>query len=276
MTRFWVLLLAVGALLLWACEPTALPSPEILSVEPAEVEASTGAELRIQFEALLPASLDYGGQRVESAISEVRVRIAGRDVPIERIEKDGFLVVRVPTELAPGTYAVELLLSDGREATHTAGFTVTRKKDSQGPASPFLGDAGSPHPDRGDGGPTDPPGDLDGGPAPDAGEDLDGGAPVQPGITGFVFHSIGAQVRDESFPIVIRALGPDARDFQGTVALSTSKGTIAPDTAGPFENGVVEVRVTISLPNPGVGVVITATGAQRASGSSNEFLVRPR
>lgn len=262
-TRARLLSAATGALLV-GCAPSALPEPTIVSVEPAQVEAHTSAELRIRYDALLPLTVDYSRETAPSAMNAMKVYIGEQLAPIQRFERPSTVIVSVPDDVPEGEHEVRLVLSDGREAKRPQHLVVGPSASAMFPGE----DGGT----KSDGGTSVPgrPGDLgaDGGTEGDS----DGGARELFGISGYQFDSIGEQVRDTPFVITLRAQGSAAATFDGTVSLSVSKGTITPTTAGPFKDGVVEVTVSVDHPS---SLFITAEDAHGVTGSSNEFQVRP-
>lgn len=265
MTRACLVLLA-GALL-GGCELASAPQPSILDVEPSEwVANGQSVELRLHVDALLPGAMDYGSRSVSSddLAEVVQVWIGERRAVVQRSEPGGILVVTVPADLAAGEHELRLVLSDGREARRAQGLVVKSATETSVPIEP----------------PTGPVELSDGGtPAPDAGtvdQELppDGGTRQERhGLSGFRFDPIEEATRNEPFELVLSAEGSEAASFQGSVTLTVSKGTISPTTAGPFENGVL--RVTVTVDHPGGKIVITAEDEHGNVGSTSEFRVRP-
>lgn len=100
------------------------------------------------------------------------------------------------------------------------------------------------------------------------------GFTVQPPTeAAFSFGEIPDQFVGESFEITIRAEGPDARQFEDTVTLTSGKGQVTPRTSGRFTQGERTERVTID--SPGNNWII-ATDAAGNVGVSETFVVRPR
>lgn len=253
MSRACLVLLA--AALLGGCEPASAPQPSILAVEPSELVASgERVELRLRVDALLPGTMDYGSRSVsgDALASVVQVWAGEQRMEVQRSEPGGILVVLAPADLAVGEHELRLVLSDGREARRSQGLVVRSASDTgipgRDPSGPVeLADGGTPTPD--------------------------GGARERFGLSGFRIEPVGEQVLNAPFPLVLRAEGSMAPSFQGSVTLSASKGAISPTTVGPFDNGVLEVTVT--LDHPGDKVVITAVDEHGNVGSTNEFQVRP-
>ncbi len=253
MSRALLALLA-GALL-GACELASAPPPSILAVEPTEVMTGEPVELRLHIDALMPGTMDYGNRSVsgDPLSSVVRVWVGERQVEVVGHEPGGLLVVRVPADLAEGTHDVRLVLSDGREALRAQGLVVTSVFDSdlftQQPDAPV---------ERADGGtsPTD---------AGLVGE--------RDGLSGFRIEPVEEQVREVPFVLELHAQGSGARSFQGSVTLSVDQGSIEPAVVGPFEDGLL--RVKVKLDQPGAKRVITAVDKHGNAGRTNEFRVRP-
>lgn len=89
---------------------------------------------------------------------------------------------------------------------------------------------------------------------------------------GYTFDPIAAQERGVPFEITLRAQGSAAADFDGTVQLSASKGSISPSVTGPFENGVRVETVTVTPVAD--ELTITASDDAGHSGTSNAFSTR--
>lgn len=87
----------------------------------------------------------------------------------------------------------------------------------------------------------------------------------------FTFDEIPEQVVDAPFTVTIRANGPNAARFQGSVTLESGKGRLLPRRSGPFTDGVRTERLTIDM--PGLNWV-TATDEEGNQGSSAPFHVR--
>lgn len=93
----------------------------------------------------------------------------------------------------------------------------------------------------------------------------------------YAFDTIDPQTSGQPFTITLRAQGPAASTFHGTVALNAVGGSISPSQSGPFVNGVrVEtVTVTASTQNTNGDVVLTARDLGGHVGLSNVFKVHP-
>lgn len=252
--RSRVLSALLAGALLGACEPASMPQPSILAVEPAEVVTGERVELRLHIDALLPGTMDYGRRSVsgEPLSSVVQVWVGEQPAEVQRYEPGGILVVLVPAGVAEGAHDVRLVLSDGREAVRPQALVVM---------SVFEADV------------------LIGGPAEDAGSD--GGTPSsdaglreeRAGLSGFHIESVEEQVRDVPFVLELHAQGSGARAFQGSVTLSVDQGSIEPAVAGPFEDGLLRVKVRVD--QPGAKRVITAVDTHGNEGRTNAFRVRP-
>jgi len=90
----------------------------------------------------------------------------------------------------------------------------------------------------------------------------------------FTYAVIGTQHSGTAFTVTITARAADnsvVTSFTGTVALSTSSGTISPTTSGAFSAGTRTETVTITGPYR-TNQTITATGGSPSStGTSNAF-----
>jgi hypothetical protein len=111
----------------------------------------------------------------------------------------------------------------------------------------------------------------------------DGQQLVRPGaleVTGplmldtFQIDPIGPQLRQEPFPVTIRATGPDAQRFQGRVLLRSNKGKLDPEWSNPFQQGVLTQDVSIDA--TGGNVLIEMVDCARRTVLSNEFRLDPR
>lgn len=241
---------ATGALLvlccLAGCEPASLPAPSILSVDPERIPAGGASVLTVQVSAVLPVSVDYHTQTVDTSQLGMTLLIAGQEAEIAFAEPDGKLTVAVPEGLSQGAYDVQLELADGREAVRVEAFSVVS-------AMTFGGDGGTPA----DGGAAEMPGEL----------------LARGGLTGYQIDPIGEQVRGVPFKVTLRAVGPAASSFQGTGVLRASKGKAAHITTGAFVGGVRQEELAIDKPGGQVFLMIEDTLGNK--GLSNSFRVRP-
>jgi hypothetical protein len=234
MTRVTYVLLVLFCLV--GCGPAALPEPSILSVEPEMIAAEGPAVLTVQVSAVLPVTVNYHTETVDTSQLGMTLLIAGQRTDIAFAERDGKLTVAVPEGLAQGAYDVQLALADGREAMREEAFSVV-------PAA------------SGDG-------------------DVPEGVVVRGGLTGYTIDPIGEQVRGVPFKVTIRAVGPGASTFQGMGVLRASKGQGAPLTTGTFAGGVRQEELT--LEQPGGQVFLMIEDALGNKGLSNSFRVRPQ
>lgn len=99
------------------------------------------------------------------------------------------------------------------------------------------------------------------------------GFEVTPGVfpTGYTIDPIGTQVRQRPFTITVRAQGPGADTFNGSVELLVSRGAITPDVSAPFRNGVLTQEVVLTAPTD--DAVITVRDSQGNEARSNVFVV---
>ncbi len=239
-------LLLLATLLLGAC--AAAPAPEILSVTPGLIFANEPARLTISLDSAIPVQVDYAREQASQATAQVRIGDA--EARVEELQPDGTLIVTAPTGLESGKYDVRVSLSDGREAVSLQALTVVELRS--GPVDPD-GDGGAPIEQLPDGGIVVGDGEA--------------------GITGFSFAPIAElQQSGESFEVRIEALGPGARVFQDTVALSISKSnaSVSPTTLTCAE-GACEGSVTVT--GKGGNMKLTVTYG-RAQGTSNGFKVK--
>ncbi|WP_224246203.1 hypothetical protein [Hyalangium gracile] len=221
-----------------ACEGAPLnnhPSPvTVVSIEPSEMTTDAPTALILQLSGL-PAHLDYG--RGHATLPPITVTFgAVLSVPGEPLPHDR-VRAQVPQGLPPGSYDVGIQLADGHTASLPMALIVREAPDGGTP------DGGTP----------------------------DGGGPP-PGITGFSFQTLSEQVQGVPFVIAIRAMGPDAVRFQGTVELS-SAWQVTPSVTEPFHDGVLVMDVSIQT--PGDTVTLTARDSEGRTGTSNPFRVRP-
>ncbi|NBD11237.1 MULTISPECIES: hypothetical protein [Corallococcus] len=249
--------------------PESLPPPTILSVEPDALPVNTRGALTVTFDARYPVAVDYGAKTVDARRVSGSVWVDGREAEPSRFDPEGIAIVSVPRGLGVGEHPVLLRLDDGREAMapkplvlyppgqgkadpDDAGVLVARD------AGPVEEDAGS---DAGDGGARDA------GPGPDD--------PIREGdITGFSFDAIeGTRTSRQGFAITVRAEGPRAMHFDGSVELTASRGTVSPPKIGPCDDGVC--TATIVMDAPAGNVRLFALDAFGATGESNTFRLEP-
>jgi hypothetical protein len=188
----------------------------------------------VQVSAVLPLSVDYQGEDVDTAQLAMTVHLAGQQVDIPFAESDGTLIVPVPEGLALGAHDVQVTLADGREALRKGAFFVV-------PAPTLTG--GDNPPEEG-----------------------------LRGITGFQIDPIGDQTRNTPFKVTLRVLGSEAKRFQEPVSLRVNKGEVTSVTLGSFTGGVrVE---EISLSRPGSNLYLLIEDSRGHKGLSNSFRVR--
>jgi hypothetical protein len=204
-------------------------------VEPERIPARGASVLTVQVSAVLPVSVDYHTQTVDTSQLGMTLLIAGQEAEIAFAEPDGKLTVAVPEGLSQGAYDVQLELADGREAVRVEAFSVVPN----------------------DGGEAGMPGEI----------------MARGGLTGYQIDPIGEQVRGVPFKITLRAVGPAASSFQGTGVLRASRGRAAPITTGAFVGGVRQEELAVDKSGGQVFLMIEDTLGNK--GLSNPFRVRP-
>ncbi|WP_224363081.1 hypothetical protein [Hyalangium versicolor] len=238
-------------LLFSACGPEALPTPSIVSVLPERIGAGEPASLSVRVDAALPLVVNYDDESVDPAQLAMGLRIGGVKVDIPFAEPDGTLIVPVPQELALGDYDIQVTLADGREAVREHAFSVV--------PDPFLSgepcDGGSPRCNE----PEDPDPS-----SPETGRK----------ITGFKLDHVQDQVRNQPFPITIRALGPGAKSFGGRVSVRANWGLMRFISPDAFSNGVLVQEISISHTDSRVYLLVEDSRGHK--GLSNPFRVRSR
>jgi hypothetical protein len=89
--------------------------------------------------------------------------------------------------------------------------------------------------------------------------------------TGYTVDSIPAETSGVAFGVTLRAKGPNAQSFAGTVNLEVSGATLAPTVSGPFEGGVRVETITVT----GHGMhQLLITDLASHTGISAPFLIR--
>ncbi len=234
---------ALLPLLLWACEPAALPDPSIVSVTPERIPAGYPAALSVQVSAVLPVTVDYEAGDVDPAQLEMTVQVAGQEVDIPFVDREGTLIVPVPEGLEAGDYDVRVALADGRAAVRERAFSIVTVPTTHG-------------------------GGEDGAAPGGASEE----SPA--GIFGLRIDPIADQVRGVPFQITVRALGPAAESFHQTVTFRANKGTVNIHTPCSSSRGVQAKEISLSHPSP--HVYLLAETAQGHKALSNAFRVRPQ
>ena len=234
----------LSTLVLCACEPSASPAPNIVSIEPEEVVSGEATTIVLTLDAPLPVKVDYGEQT--ATLVTPTLLIGGQEVAITRVQEDGTLLASVPGVLPAGTQEVRLELENGSGSISEQGLTVLPLPPEMTPRS--VG-----------GGPADPQ------PEPGSGE----GKELR--VTGLSIDPIPAQVRGVPFSITLRAEGPDAALFEGQVQLTANKGHVSPNLSRSFSKGVRQEQVV--LDKQGGDVVLTVRVGPHLIAQSNPFKV---
>ncbi|MBN9685456.1 MULTISPECIES: hypothetical protein [unclassified Corallococcus] len=266
------------AVLAWACsgDPSALPPPTIVGVEPATLPVNAKDEdVTVRFDARYSMAVDYGEEKVDARMGSGRIWMDEQEAVVSSFDPAGVAIVTVPRGLGAGPHAVRLRLDDGREAVAEGALTL-RPPGQEVIDPPLTEDAGILI--LTDAGPLES--DFDGGvDTTDGGEQVDAGpgpdVPMRAGdITGFSFDVIeGTRVSRTAFAITVRAQGPRAGHFQGSVELSASRGTVTPSKIGPCDVGVCNANIVMDA--PAGNVRLTAMDSFGVSGDSNTFRLEP-
>ncbi|MHA7630941.1 hypothetical protein [Corallococcus sp. M7] len=267
------------AVLAWACtgDPAALPPPTIVGVEPATLPVNAKDEdVTVRFDARYSVAVDYGEEKVDARMGSGRIWMDDQEAAVSSFDPAGVAIVTVPRGLGAGAHAVRLRLDDGREAVAEGALTLRPPgQEVIDPPLPedggvlILTDAGPVYGDF-DGGVDETDGGdrvMDAGPGPDE--------PMREGdVTGFSFDTIeGTRVSRTSFAITVRAQGPRAGHFQGSVELSASRGTVTPSKIGPCILGACLAFVVMDA--PAGNVHLTARDSFGVTGDSNTFRLEP-
>jgi hypothetical protein len=85
---------------------------------------------------------------------------------------------------------------------------------------------------------------------------------------------ITTQIRLRPFNIRVRVAGEDAELFHGLVKLKVSRGSITPDTCGPFNDGTCAQEITLD-DTSGANLTITAEDYAGHTVTSNDFRLNP-
>lgn len=264
--------------LAWACtgDPGALPPPSIIGVEPATLPVNAkDKDITVRFDARYSVAVDYGAEKVDARMGPGRVWVDDKEAKVTRFDPAGVAIATVPRGLGVGPHAVLLQLDDGREAVAEGALTL--RPPGQEVVEPpvtedggvlILTDAGPLESDF-DGGVDTSDGGVvvDAGPGPDT--------PMREGdITAFSFDTIeGTRMSRTAFAITVRAQGPRAGHFQGSVELYASRGTVTPTKIGPCASGVC--NATIVMDAPAGNVSLSAMDSFGATGESNTFRLEP-
>ncbi|MGE6759718.1 hypothetical protein ACQKGO_17010 [Corallococcus interemptor] len=270
---------AVGlAVLAWACtgDPSALPAPSIVSVQPATLPVNAkDQDVTVRFDARYGVAVDYGARTVDARMGSGRIWVDELEATVTRFDPEGVAIATVPRGLGAGAHAIRLRLDDGREAV--AEEALTLRPPGQEIIDPPLPEDGGVLIET-DAGPIH--GGFDGGvDTEDGGERVDGGTdpdvPMREGdITGFAFDTIeGTRVSKTAFAITVRAQGPRAGDFQGSLELYASRGNVTPAKIGPCIGGLC--LAFVALDAPAGNVRLSARDSFGATGESNTFRLEP-
>jgi hypothetical protein len=93
-------------------------------------------------------------------------------------------------------------------------------------------------------------------------------------IVAFAFDPIEEQQEGRTFPITVRAVGPEGTQFEGAVLLfDGADRPLSPPATGAFTRGVVTLDVTVN--RNGSNIVLSARDGAGRVGFSNPFRVRP-
>jgi hypothetical protein len=92
----------------------------------------------------------------------------------------------------------------------------------------------------------------------------------------FYIEPIPSQVREESFTVTIRAVGPDAQKFQGRVLLRSNKGKVEPEWSNPFQQGVLTQEVSVEASGGNNNLIIEMVDCEGRTVNSNEFRLAPK
>lgn len=90
----------------------------------------------------------------------------------------------------------------------------------------------------------------------------------------FQIDPIPTQNREQTFPVTIRAIGPDAQKFQGRVLLRSNKGKLEPEWSDPFQQGVLTQEVSIDVTGSN-NLVIEMVDCEGRTVNSNVFRLAP-
>lgn len=91
----------------------------------------------------------------------------------------------------------------------------------------------------------------------------------------FAFDPIAEQQEGRTFPITVRAVGPEGAQFEGAVLLFDGEDRpLTPPATGAFTKGVVTLDVTVN--RNGANIVLSARDGAGRVGVSNPFRVRPK
>jgi hypothetical protein len=272
--------LGTTAVLAWACSggPEAtLPPPTILGVEPARLPVNAHDEaITVRFDARYAMTVDYGAKKVDARMGPGRLWVDEQEAAVESFDPLGVAVVKVPRGLGTGEHRVKLRLDDGREA-EASGALVLYPPGQGNEELPDEDDAGVlialdagpiviPEQDAGTN-PTDAGTEQDAGPHPDD--------PMREGdVTGFTFDAIeGSRTNRQAFAITVRAQGPRAPHFEGSVELMASRGTVSPTKIGPCDDGVCHAIIVMEAPTGDVRII--AMDSFGVTGTSNTFRLEP-
>ncbi len=96
-----------------------------------------------------------------------------------------------------------------------------------------------------------------------------------PALDHFTVDSISTQSAGSAFQITAHAVDPSGNsvNYSGTVALTTTAGTITPTTSNSFINGVLTQTVTVTGAGSGKTITVAKTGDATKTGTSAGFTV---
>lgn len=266
------------SVLAWACtsDPGALPPPSIIGVEPSTLPVNAKDEaVTVRFDARYSVAVDYGAEKVDARMGSGRIWMDEKEATVTRFDPQGVAIATLPRGLGAGLHAVRLQLDDGREAVAEGALTL-RPPGQEVVDPPLLEDGGililidaGPLESDFDGGVDTSDGGVvvDAGPGPDV--------PMRQGdITGFAFDTIeGTRVSKTAFAITVRAQGPRAGQFRGSVEMSASRGTVSPSKIGPCDSGVCTANIVMDA--PAGNVRLSAMDSFGVIGESNTFRLEP-
>ncbi|HEX8824918.1 MAG TPA: hypothetical protein VF794_33690 [Archangium sp.] len=109
-----------------ACEPespAAPPSPRILSISPATQSSQEAKTVTVQLDVDPRFLVNYGERSVEQ-LDQPTLRIGTQAVPLDTYLGYGQYQGIVPPGIAVGTYDIQVLLPDGREASLPKAYEV--------------------------------------------------------------------------------------------------------------------------------------------------------
>jgi hypothetical protein len=112
-------------LCLAGCSGATLPPPGVVSVDPADRPASSAGPVTVMLDAVLPTLADHGAGTV-TVDDRLTMKIGPRPFGPSHWTDAGVVTDFLPSVLPEGSYDVTVELGDGRLATATSAFRVTR------------------------------------------------------------------------------------------------------------------------------------------------------